>query len=118
MSQVIATFGASTVTLAALVLVLMVLAHLSLRWWIKHKARQDDDAVGAAAAGDARLRRWITRGLREILPALVLLDFSLLELDQRMRIARVPEPVQPWVLVFALLGLGRIVRGRGHSTPP
>jgi small-conductance mechanosensitive channel len=72
-SQVIATFGASTVTLAVLVLVLMVLAHLSLRWWIKHKTRQDDRVVSEAAADGGRLRRWVTRGFGEILPALVLL---------------------------------------------
>ena len=72
-AQFIAGIGASTVTLAALVLVLMALAHLSLRWWIKRKARQDDDAVGDTPTSDLRLRRWVTRGLREILPALALL---------------------------------------------
>ena len=71
--QFIAATGASTVTLAALVLVLMALAHLSLRWWIKRKARQDDAAVGDTATSDLCLRRWVTRGLREILPALALL---------------------------------------------
>jgi small-conductance mechanosensitive channel len=72
-AQLIAAIGASTVTLTALALVLMVLAHLSLRWWIKRKARQDDAAVGDAPTSDLRLRRWVTRGLREILPALALL---------------------------------------------
>lgn len=72
-AQFIAAIGASTVTLAALVLVLMALAHLSLRWWIKRKARQDDAAVGDTATSDLRRRRWVTRGLREILPALALL---------------------------------------------
>ena len=72
-AQFIAAIGASTVTLAALVLVLMALAHLSLRWWIKRKARQDDAAVGDTPTSDLRLRRWVTRGLREILPALALL---------------------------------------------
>lgn len=72
-AQFIAAIGASTVTLAALVLGLMALAHLSLRWWIKRKARQDDAAVGDTATSDLRLRRWVTRGLREILPALALL---------------------------------------------
>jgi len=71
-AQFVAAIGASTVTLAALVLVFMVLAHLSLRWWIKRKARQDD-AVGDSATSDLRLRRWVTRGLSEILPALALL---------------------------------------------
>ena len=72
-AQFIAAIGASTVTLAALLLVLMALAHLSLRWWIKRKARQDDAAVGDTPPSDLRLRRWVTRGLREILPALALL---------------------------------------------
>ena len=72
-SQIIAAIGVSTVTLAALVLVLMALAHLSLRWWIKRKARQDNYAVGDTPTSDLRLRRWLTRGLREILPALALL---------------------------------------------
>jgi small-conductance mechanosensitive channel len=69
----IAAVGASTVTLAALVLVLMALAHLSLRWWIKRKARQDNYGVNATPTSDFRLRRWLTRGLSEILPALALL---------------------------------------------
>ena len=71
--QFIAATGAPTVTLAALVLVLMALAHLSLRWWINRKARQDDAAAGDTATGDLRLRRWVTRSLREILPALAFL---------------------------------------------
>jgi small-conductance mechanosensitive channel len=71
--QLTAGPGASTVTLATLVLALMALAHLSLRWWITRKAREDDAAVGGASPGDMPLRRWVTRGLREILPALALL---------------------------------------------
>jgi small-conductance mechanosensitive channel len=71
-AQLIAGISASTVTLAALVLVLMGVAHLSLRWWIKRKARQDD-AARDTPANDLRLRQWVTRGLQEILPALVLL---------------------------------------------
>ena len=72
-TQLIVGIGASTLTVAGLVLVLMALAHLCLRWWIKRKARQDDAAVGAAPAGELRFRRWMTRGLREILPPLALL---------------------------------------------
>ena len=68
-AQVIATFGASTVTVVALVLALIALAHVSLRRWINHKRRQDDVADGDAAAADARLRPWVTRGLKEILAA-------------------------------------------------
>jgi hypothetical protein len=72
-AQYIAGVGASTVTLAVLVLVLMALAHLSLRWWIKRRARADDDAGGETPTSDLSLRRWVTRGLREVLPALALL---------------------------------------------
>ena len=72
-AEYIAGVGASTVTLAVLVLVLMALAHLSLRWWIKRRARADDDAAGETPTSDLSLRRWVTRGLREVLPALALL---------------------------------------------
>lgn len=72
-AQYIAGVGASTVTLAVLVLVLMALAHLSLRWWIQRRARADDDAGGETPTSDLSLRRWVTRGLREVLPALALL---------------------------------------------
>jgi small-conductance mechanosensitive channel len=51
----------------------MALAHFSLRWWIKRKARQDDGAVSHVPPSELRLRRWVTRGLREILPAVALL---------------------------------------------
>src|SRR5688572_7228491 len=63
----------SNVALAGLVFVLMALAHLSLRWWIKRKAHQADASGGEAPTSDARLRRWVARGLRESLPALALL---------------------------------------------
>jgi small-conductance mechanosensitive channel len=71
-AQYIAGVGASTVTLAVLVLVLMAMAHLSLRWWIKRRARADDDA-GETPTSALSLRQWVTRGLREVLPALALL---------------------------------------------
>ena len=60
-AEFIAAVGASTVTLAALVLVLMALAHLSLRQWIKRKARQDNSGVNATPMSDFRLNRWLTR---------------------------------------------------------
>ncbi len=74
-AQLAAGMAASTVTLAAVVLALMALAHVSMRWWIRRKARQDDAAAGNSPPGDLRLRRWVTRGLREILPPLVLLGW-------------------------------------------
>ena len=66
-TQFIAAIGASTVTLAALVLVFMALAHLSLRWWISRRTHQNDTTV------DLRLRGWLTRGISESLPAVALL---------------------------------------------
>ena len=72
-AQFITGIAASTVTLAALVLALMALAHLSLRWWIQRKARQDDATVHDSTPVDLRHRRWVIRGLREILPPLALL---------------------------------------------
>jgi small-conductance mechanosensitive channel len=72
-AQAISAIGASTATLAALVLVLMGLAHLLLRAWIKRKARQDDAILREDPTSDLRVRRWVTRGLREILPPVVLL---------------------------------------------
>ncbi|MQA28304.1 MAG: mechanosensitive ion channel [Luteitalea sp.] len=52
----------------------MAVALLWLRWWVQRKARQDDAAaVSDCATGQTHLRRWSTRGLREILPALALL---------------------------------------------
>ena len=72
-AQFIDAIGASTVALAALVLALMAVAHLSLRSWIKRKVRQDDTAVGDSPTSEVRLRRWGTRSLREILPPVALL---------------------------------------------
>jgi small-conductance mechanosensitive channel len=71
--QLGAAVGASTLTLAVSVLVLFALAHFLLRWWIKRRARQDDAGADEAPENDLRLRRWVTRGLKEILPALALL---------------------------------------------
>src|SRR5690606_13016134 len=48
------------------------LAHVALRWWIQRKARREA-AVEAAAPDEMRVRHWVARGLREILPALALL---------------------------------------------
>jgi small-conductance mechanosensitive channel len=56
-AELVAGLSASTVILTALVLTLIALAHLSLRWWIQRKAREND----------------VTRGLGEILPPLALL---------------------------------------------
>lgn len=61
-----------TLGLIGLVLVLVGLAHLGLRWWIRRKTRQD-----ALAASDPTMtpgvRHWVARGLRELVPPLALL---------------------------------------------
>ena len=71
--QLVAEFGAPTVTLTVLVLSLMAAAHLTLRWWIRSKASQDAAATSEGPPGEIPTRRWLTQGLRETLPALVLL---------------------------------------------
>lgn len=73
-ARFIAAGRASTFALALLALVLVAMAHLSLRWWINRKARQDD-AVGDAATEDHNRRRWVTRCLRGILPAVAFLTW-------------------------------------------
>jgi small-conductance mechanosensitive channel len=65
--------GASTGTLAAMMLALVAFAHLSLRWWIQHKAREAETPAGDPPLADVRRRHWTTRGLREILAPLALL---------------------------------------------
>jgi small-conductance mechanosensitive channel len=64
--------GGSTVMLAVSALALIALAHLFLRWWVRRKTREEAASV-SAAPGAIRYRLWLTRGLREILPALALL---------------------------------------------
>lgn len=71
--RIVAELGASTLTLTAIVLGLMAVAHVSLRWWIRRKARQDAAMIDEGPPGEIRLRRWVIRGLRQTLPALVLL---------------------------------------------
>ena len=71
--KVIVASGASAGVAAAVVLAVMALAHLSLRWGIKRRARRADAAVGAALTSRLRLRRWVTRALTELLPALAVL---------------------------------------------
>ena len=63
----------STVTLTVSALVLIGVAHLALRGWIQRRTRRDAVAVVDAPTGELRLRQWVTRGLREMLPALALL---------------------------------------------
>lgn len=60
-------------SLAALALVLMGLAHLFLLWWIRRKARQEDLPHLDSTVRDPRLRRWLTRALRDVVPPLALL---------------------------------------------
>jgi small-conductance mechanosensitive channel len=72
-AELIAGLSASTLARAALVMTLIALAHLSLRWWVQRKARADEAAKADSQPGDMRLRGWVTRGLREILPPLALL---------------------------------------------
>jgi small-conductance mechanosensitive channel len=72
-ARFITGIGTSTFTLAAVLLGLMAVAHLSLRWWIQRKARADGDTADNSPRRDLWLRQWVTRGLRESLPPLALL---------------------------------------------
>ena len=72
-AQLLAAIGASPIVLAAVVLTMIAVLHLLVRWWIRRKARMDEAVVGDIPLDDLRLRRWVTRGLTEILPALALL---------------------------------------------
>jgi small-conductance mechanosensitive channel len=71
-----AALGASTVTLAAGMLAFVAVAHLSLRWWIRRKARLVDATDGELPPPENRRRHWTTRGLREILAPLALLVWT------------------------------------------
>jgi small-conductance mechanosensitive channel len=71
--RVVGELGASTVSLTVLVLSLMAAAHLGLRWWIRRQARAEAFVTKESPPGEMRLRGWLTRGLRETLPALALL---------------------------------------------
>jgi hypothetical protein len=68
-----AALGASTVTLAAGILTLVAVAHLSLRWWIRRKTRLAHATGSELPPTEMRRRHWTTRGLREILAPLALL---------------------------------------------
>ncbi|HEX7085811.1 MAG TPA: mechanosensitive ion channel domain-containing protein [Vicinamibacterales bacterium] len=62
--------------LAAVVAVLAAaaVAHVLLRWWLRRKASQTEAEPGTPLETDAaRIRRWISRGLRDVVPPLALL---------------------------------------------
>ena len=71
-AQLVAANGPSSVTLAVAVLLVMAAVHISLHWWVAHRTRHDE-APGTGSARERRLRRWMTRGLRELVPPLALL---------------------------------------------
>lgn len=70
---ILAVLQTSTLALVLSIFALLVLAHLSLRWWIARTARQVQQAAGDAPSDTRRVRRWVTRGLTEILPPLAAL---------------------------------------------
>ncbi len=64
----------STVGLGVIGLVVAALAHAGLRWWIGRAARRSEaSAPGDASADIMRMRPWLARGLREMVPPLALL---------------------------------------------
>lgn len=54
----------STLSLSAMLLVLVAGAHLWLRWWIRRRVRQERDAAG----GDIGMRQWFATGLSRVAP--------------------------------------------------
>jgi len=64
----------SPLAAVAAVLAAAALAHVLLRWWLRRKAAQTEAEPAAPLETDAaRIRRWISRGLRDIVPPLALL---------------------------------------------
>ena len=65
--------GLSPGGLIVLVLAVMAASHLLLRWWVHRRARRDEAAAAGLATDSGRVRRWLARGLKEVLPPLALL---------------------------------------------
>ncbi len=64
----------SPLAAVAAVLAAAAIAHVLLRWWLRRKASQTEAEPGTPLETDAaRIRRWISRGLRDIVPPLALL---------------------------------------------
>ena len=60
-------WGGPTATLAAAVLVAIGLTHLALRWWLRRQARRYEAGARWLPIEEARWRRWLTRGIDEML---------------------------------------------------
>lgn len=60
-----------TIVVAVAMLVVIAIAHLSLRWWIHRQTTSH--AAATASPAEFRLRRWLLRGSRETLPPMALL---------------------------------------------
>lgn len=59
--------------LSAVVLVLAAAGHITLRWWMRRRARMEELQAGREAGGASGLRLWLPRALREMVPPLALL---------------------------------------------
>jgi len=75
-NHIVTTLGPSTIALTVIVLSLVAAAHLALRWWVRRRTRQEVTTAGTGLPEDLRLRPWLTYGLRETLPPLVLLIWA------------------------------------------
>ena len=62
-----------SLVLAALALTFVALIHYGLRWLIHRRARQEEQAPADPASATFRVRPWLTRGLRDVVPPLAVL---------------------------------------------
>jgi small-conductance mechanosensitive channel len=61
------------VGLAVVVLTLMAMIHLALRSWLRRRERRDEAAAANTRTKGARVRWWLSRSLRDILPPFAVL---------------------------------------------
>lgn len=68
-----ANVGLSAIALSVVILAAGAVAHLVLHWWMRRKARHEEEAAATESIDGSRVRRWLSRGLRSIVPPLALL---------------------------------------------
>jgi small-conductance mechanosensitive channel len=122
----------SALLLSGVVLVIVVLAHLGLRWWLHRKAHQDElDAHGARLKAGG-LRRRVPEALRQMVPPLavviwihglrIVCKLLIAEVDKRetaLRLGAALDAVYGFALLAAIVWLlariGRLVEAGMRS---